>query len=80
MEDLPLGRIAALVSEFAVNDLPLGRRLIMMMIYMDNLITEYTPNSSKISVFIALLASEAPSGIFKSFNSKYGKKYLSKLS
>ena len=25
MEDLPLGRIAALVPEFAVNDLPLGR-------------------------------------------------------
>ena len=32
MEDLPLGRIAALVPEFAVNDLPLGRTL-MMMIY-----------------------------------------------
>ena len=25
MEDLPLGRIAALVPEFAVKDLPLGR-------------------------------------------------------
>ena len=25
MEDLPLGRIAALVLEFAVKDLPLGR-------------------------------------------------------
>ena len=32
MEDLPLGRIAALVPEFAVKDLPLGRTL-MMMIY-----------------------------------------------
>ena len=31
MEDLPLGRIAALVPEFAVKDLPLGR--ILMMIY-----------------------------------------------
>ena len=30
MEDLPLGRIAALVPEFAVNDLPLGRKLMMM--------------------------------------------------
>ena len=25
MEDLPLGRISALVSEFAVKDLPMGR-------------------------------------------------------
>ena len=25
MEDLPLGRIAALVPEFAVKDLPLGK-------------------------------------------------------
>ena len=32
MEDLPLGRIAALVSEFAVKDLPLGRTMMMMMI------------------------------------------------
>ena len=31
MEDLPLGIIAALVPEFAVNDLPLGRTLMMMM-------------------------------------------------
>ena len=30
MEDLPLGRMAALVSEFAVKDLPLGRTLMMM--------------------------------------------------
>ena len=30
MEDLPLGRIAALVPEFAVKDLPLGRTLMMM--------------------------------------------------
>ena len=29
MEDLPFGRIAALVPEFAVKDLPLGRTLIM---------------------------------------------------
>ena len=31
MEDPPLGRIAALVLEFAVKYLPLGRTLIMMM-------------------------------------------------
>ena len=30
MEDLPLGRISALVPEFAVKDLPLGRKLMMM--------------------------------------------------
>ena len=29
MEDLPLGRIAALVPEFAVKELPLGRTLMM---------------------------------------------------
>ena len=33
MEDLPLGRITALVPDFAVKDLPLGRTLIMMMMY-----------------------------------------------
>ena len=32
MEDLPLGRIAALVPEFAVKDLPLGRTLMIIMI------------------------------------------------
>ena len=32
MKELPLGRIAALVPEFEVKDLPLGRTL-MMMIY-----------------------------------------------
>ena len=31
MEGLPLGRIAALVPEFAVKDLPFGRTLMMMM-------------------------------------------------
>ena len=30
MQDLPLGRIATLVPEFAVKDLPLGRTLMMM--------------------------------------------------
>ena len=30
MEDLPLGRIVALVPEFAVKVLPLGRTLMMM--------------------------------------------------
>ena len=34
MEDLTLGRIAALVPEFAVKDLPLGRSLMMMMMMM----------------------------------------------
>ena len=32
MEDLPLGRIAALVPEFAVKDLSLGRTLMMMIL------------------------------------------------
>ena len=31
MEDLPLVRISALMPEFAVKDLPLGRTLMMMM-------------------------------------------------
>ena len=31
MQDLPLGRIVALVPEFAVKDLPLGSTLMMMM-------------------------------------------------
>ena len=31
MEDLPLGTIAAMVPEFVVKDLPLGRTLMMMM-------------------------------------------------
>ena len=31
IEDLPLGRIAALVLEFTVKDVPLGRTLMMMM-------------------------------------------------
>ena len=34
MEDLPFGRIAALVPEFAVKDLPLGITLMMMMMMM----------------------------------------------
>ena len=29
MEDLPLGRIATLVPEFVIKDLPLGRTLMM---------------------------------------------------
>ena len=32
MEDLPLGRIVALVPEFAVEDVPLGRKLMMMIL------------------------------------------------
>ena len=38
MEDLPLGRIAALVPEFAVKDLPLGRTQMMMMMKMIDVI------------------------------------------
>ena len=34
MEDLQLGIIAALVPEFAVKDLPLGKTLMMMMMLM----------------------------------------------
>ena len=33
MEDLPLGRIAALVLEFAMKDLPLGRTLMIIIIF-----------------------------------------------
>ena len=36
MEDLPLGRIAALVPELAVKDLPLGRTLMMMMMMLNS--------------------------------------------
>ena len=32
MEHMPMGRIAALVPEFAVKDLPLGRTLMMILI------------------------------------------------
>ena len=41
MEDLSLGRIAALVPEFAVKDLPLGRTLVMMMILTMNYLYRY---------------------------------------
>ena len=34
MDGVPFGRIAALVPEFAVKDLPLGRTLMMMMMMM----------------------------------------------
>ena len=34
MEDLPLGKIAALVPEFVEKDLPLGRTLMMLMMMM----------------------------------------------
>ena len=45
MEDLPLGRIAALVPEFAVKDLPLGRALMMMMVMMMMI---YRPTSDRL--------------------------------
>ena len=38
MEDLPLDKISALVPEFAVKNLPLGRTLMMMMIYTCNML------------------------------------------
>ena len=44
MEDLPLGRIAALVPEFAVKDLPLGRTL-MIYIYDSGLALADSPVS-----------------------------------
>ena len=40
MEDLLLGRIAALVPEFAVKDMPLGRKLIIIII----IISKLNPN------------------------------------
>ena len=39
MEDLPLGRIAALEPEFAVKDLSLGRILMMMILAILNNMT-----------------------------------------
>ena len=38
MEDLPLGRIAALVPEFAVKDPALGQNILMMILFTFNLI------------------------------------------
>ena len=38
MEDLPLGRIAALVPEFAVKDLPLGRTLMIIIMETQNIL------------------------------------------
>ena len=39
MKDLPLGTIAALVPEFVVKDLPLGRTLMMMMMLLNQQIS-----------------------------------------
>ena len=50
MEDLPLGRIAALVHEFAVKDLPLGRTLMMMMMMMMMMMIYGRDNSSSFDV------------------------------
>ena len=36
MADLSLGRIASVVPEFAVKDLPFGRTLMIMIIYVYN--------------------------------------------
>ena len=58
MEDLPLGRIAALVPEFAVKDLPLGRTLMTMM-----MISKFLPLSSSSSPNIGLTP---PLGIYNS--------------
>ena len=43
MEDLPLGRIAALVPEFAVKDLPLGRTLMMINLRGDICLLQHGP-------------------------------------
>ena len=43
MEDLPLGRIAALVPEFAVKDLPLGRTLGFIIIIIIIIIIIFNP-------------------------------------
>ena len=40
MEDLPFGRIAALVPEFAVKDLPLGRTVMMMIFLSRDIVAE----------------------------------------
>ena len=40
MEDLPLGRIAALVPEFAVKDLPLGRTHEIHIIYIPSIMAK----------------------------------------
>ena len=57
MEDLPLGRIAALVPEFAAKDLPLGKTLMMMMIYKSILLgpTGYTAWNMIVKLFLSPL-------------------------
>ena len=54
MEDLPLGRIAALVPEFALKDLPLGITLMMMIsvgvAYQPKVILLYVIISQNISI------------------------------
>ena len=49
MEDLPLGRIAALVPEFAVKDLPLGRTHIYTekLVHIWIKITKFSPERSE---------------------------------
>ena len=75
MEELPLGRIAALVPEFAVKDLPLGRTMIMMMtiyIYILHIIIHhhqwhYSPIktfASSMSLFQTSLSIESCSQFF----------------
>ena len=55
MEDLPLGRIAALVPEFAVNDLPLGRTMMMMHNNNNNNNKDNIGNYIKIMVIMVML-------------------------
>ena len=50
MEDLPLGRIAALVPEFAVKDLSLDRTLMMMTPDLDTF-AKYSPFQNKQYLF-----------------------------
>ena len=57
MEDLPLGRIAALVPEFAVKDLPLGRTIIMMMISYGTKLANFTKKNMQyyfLEIFIRM--------------------------
>ena len=55
MEDLPLGRIAALVPEFVVKDLPLGRTLMMMIQRLDKKYWQHCYHSAnkQVSVLVA---------------------------
>ena len=52
MEDLPLGRISALVPEFAVKDLPLGRTLMVMKDFQNLFCKQYISISFKKQAYV----------------------------